>query len=95
MATITKHKRWTLVPILNDDSGKVDYWDVYEPCRFRCEQKVVVRLEGSPDRAKCECWYASEPDHMAGTLVEAKQIVENNARKVGSWQAFDRMISGE
>lgn len=93
-ATITTYKRWTIVPVTNDN-GTVAYYDIHEPCRFRCAQRSVRRADGTVERGKCECWYESEPEMTANTVSEAKEKITANHRTFAILSAFDRFMSGD
>jgi hypothetical protein len=58
---------WVLWPILNDDTGDVEYWDIHRPC-----------FEHDPRHA-CPCAAdASQGDYTAATLAEARDIVRKH-----------------
>jgi hypothetical protein len=93
MTTPRKHRGCLLWPILNDDTGQVDYWEVHEPCP---ESHLVRRAGGTVDQAEwldC-CHYNMEPEGRASTLAEAKALTYDIARNYRRFAQLQQLIGG-
>ena len=91
-ATPTRFHGWLLYPIINDDTGAVDYWDIHPPCP---SAHTITRADGSTDRLDfCDDCHLNEPDAQAVTLTEARNHVRANRRVWNIDQQLDQLIGG-
>lgn len=86
----TRYKGWTIWPILDDDSGRVGYYDIHEPCVEGCERRTIRRADGSLHPAKCECHYVIGSLSTATTIEEAKAIIDRDNPEWLSMRALER-----
>lgn len=80
------HRGCLLWPVLNDETGKVDYWEVHPPCP---ENHLVQRPGQPPEKAPhLDCCHYAEPEDTAATLAEAKALTFWVARNHGILKAL-------
>jgi hypothetical protein len=91
MASPQKHRGCLLWPILNDDTGKVEYWEIHEPCP---ESHTIQRADGTIEKAEwLDCCHSGmEPAARTTTLTEAKDLTYGIARDTWRMAALERLI---
>lgn len=73
---------FTIWPILNDEGSQIEFYDIMAPCRDPLHERPEVR---------CDCAIAEDPEAMAGSPEEARQIIQHLA----SERRFFRRAFGE
>lgn len=85
-----KYRGCLLWPILNDDTGKVDYWEVHPPCPHKHTRR---RADGTIEKAQwLDCCHYHEPEATATELDEARQLTLGVKRSYDRSRALDRFL---
>lgn len=66
--SVRTYRNYIIVPVLDEATGLLCYWDVHEPCRERAHK--------APE-GRCDCPSSTDPIGTVATLAEAEELVRD------------------
>lgn len=88
--------RCILWPVLDDETGRVDYWEVHEPCPYQTEHITRRNADGTTTRAEIDdCCHTHEPAETATTFGEASALAKKVSRDALFIRGLDRAFGGD